>query len=140
MPPAVADAVERHNREALALFVDYMRSYVAGLEGGGGGEDDQLPLSGVRLPAGPEAVLAVVSSGGAELWLLDCEGMWLLECVAMPQGACAVHASLTCTPPCAPPACRLACLRTGGQPARPAGLAARRIHRVLPLCGAVGAG
>ena len=63
LEPGVQAAVDRHNREALALFVDYVRCYVEGLEGSGTGTgpaQEALPLSGVRLPAGPQA-----AAGGA---------------------------------------------------------------------------
>lgn len=46
--------MDRHNRQALELFVDYVRCYVAGL-GAEAREPRQvaLPLSGIRLPVAP---------------------------------------------------------------------------------------
>ncbi|KAL4440400.1 hypothetical protein ABPG75_003401 [Micractinium tetrahymenae] len=52
LPPAVQAAISRHNSEALALFVGYVRSYVAGLDGQA---EEALPVSCVRLPAAPAA-------------------------------------------------------------------------------------
>ena len=60
LPPAVQAAMDRHNSEALRLFVDYVRCYVRSLPpqlqaAQGAHAAVALPLSGVRLPAGPAA-------------------------------------------------------------------------------------
>ena len=50
LPPEVQAAMDEHNRDAMRVFVNYVRCYVAGLP-----EQAQevLPLSGVRVPASP---------------------------------------------------------------------------------------
>jgi hypothetical protein len=68
LPPAVQAAMDRHNSEALRLFVDYVRCYVRSLPpqlqaAQGAHAAVALPLSGVRLPAGPAAA---GSQGGQE--------------------------------------------------------------------------
>lgn len=108
LPPGVQAAAERHNCEALRLFVEYVRCYVEGLAageeeggsdgtpgapgGGGAAASEALPLSGVRLPAAPAGACSTAGAGACRVcvcvWMWVALGEYAAACTALHAAAC----------------------------------------------------